>query len=412
MDERHSAKRDDAIPGDGILGLDWNIVEKILELGPIGIIVQDAAGRDILANSRAENILGIERREIATRRYDSHEWDATDRRGIAISKDNLVAEQVRRTGKPVYGVEIGVRRSDGSRTMLEVNASPLLDESGSYNGLVYTFEDITERVRMEEELREYHQHLEEMVEERTKELRETSLKLQEEVQMRTRTEKELLENSRKLRALSQHIEMIREQERTRVSAQIQEALGQTIAVLKMNLKKIEKNIPQEAREEVDLGRVYETLNSFIKQTQSLSESMRPPILDLDGLSAAIEWQAERLQETTGIECSFTRKAGEMVILSKALSTSVFRIFQEALENAALHSGATRIGISLAIDTDALELRVADNGKGISDEEIEATSSLGLFWMKERAQQFSGTVELSTGQGRGTEILLRVPMGNV
>jgi len=126
------------------------------------------------------------------------------------------------------------------------------------------------------------------------------------------------------------------------------------------------------------------------------------------LTAAIEWQAKDFQRHTGVVCEVLAKPEEINIDSK-ISTAMFRIFQETLTNITRHSRATRVTVNLVQANDALELHVRDNGRGITQKEINDPKSFGLIGIRERAQYWRGAVEISGKPETGTSINVRFPM---
>jgi len=388
-----------------------HIIAKLLETSPVGIIVQDAEGRDILANARAEEILGIDRQEITSRRYDSEDWDTRDLEGKPTKRKELVAEKVRQTGKPVIKQQVTVAHPDGERMIISVSAAPLFNEEGLYNGLIYAFEDITHRIRTEKELVDYKEHLEELVEARTAELEETNRMLEAEVEERKLKEKELQIMSEQLRSLTQRMETAREEEKARVAVRIHDTFEQSLAILKMQMKRLEKTLSPAEAKSAELGQIYGTLNHFLEEIQVVSEELRPRILNDAGLIAAMEWKVNELRKTAGLDVTFDSDLGGMVI-TEVLGTFIFRVFQEALENAVQHAEASRIETSLAIMDGDLVLGITDNGRGINQEELSDPESLGLLWMKERAKHFGGYIEFSVQPGGGTRVSLHIPVSNV
>lgn len=388
-----------------------HIIAKILETSPVGIIVQDAEGRDVLANSRAEEILGIERWEITSRRYDSEEWDTRDLEGRSKKREDLVAEKVRRTGKAVFNEEMSVPRPDGGRVIISVSAAPIFDENDMYNGLVYAFEDITRRVQIEKELLDHKEHLEELVTARTAELEETNRMLEAEIEERKLKEKELQIMSEQLRSLTQRMETAREEEKTRIAVRIHDTFEQSLAILKMQMKRLEKTLSPEETKSVELGQIYGTLNHFLDEIQVVSEELRPRILNDAGLIAAIEWKVSDLQNATGIDMTFHSDLGGLVI-TEVLGTFVFRVFQEALENAVQHAEASRIETSLAIMDGDLILEITDDGRGIDQAELSSPESLGLLWMRERAKHFGGYIDIEARRNKGTRVTLHIPVSNI
>jgi signal transduction histidine kinase len=131
------------------------------------------------------------------------------------------------------------------------------------------------------------------------------------------------------------------------------------------------------------------------------------MLDNLGLSAAIEWQAEEFVKISGIPCEVSLPEDEMS-LDRDTSTALFRILQESLTNIVRHAKASRASIRLWNENHTTVLQVQDNGVGIPAHVIAGPTSFGLLSMKERALMLGGTVDVTSGPGAGTAIVVRVP----
>jgi len=130
-----------------------NLFERITETTPSAIILVDATGQLTFANASAERLLGLKRREIVSRAYDAPVWEVTDFAGRPISLEERPFYRIKATGQAIFGAELAIRGPDGRRIFFLVNAVPLLDERGEFDGIVESMEDISERRRTEEELR-------------------------------------------------------------------------------------------------------------------------------------------------------------------------------------------------------------------------------------------------------------------
>ncbi len=132
------------------------------------------------------------------------------------------------------------------------------------------------------------------------------------------------------------------------------------------------------------------------------------MLDDLGLVAALEWQGEEFEKRTGVKCELTIEPWN-TILSKDIIVAIFRIFQEALTNILRHAEATRVDVSMTIADGQLVLEIRDNGGGISNEEIQDTTSLGLLGMRERISPWNGELNIIGTTGKGTKVLVSVPL---
>jgi PAS domain S-box-containing protein len=215
-----------------------------------------------------------------------------------------------------------------------------------------------------------------------------------------------------LRALSAHVESVREDERTGIAREIHDELSQALTALKMDLAWLGRRIANEgsvspARLLDKLRAMSEMTDEVIGQVRRISAELRPIVLDDLGLLAAIEWQAQEFERRTGTACVIRSNLGEAQ-LGRDLSTAVFRIFQEALTNVARHAGAQHVEVRLDRYTGVLRLDVEDDGKGIGPEAVRSPSSLGLLGIRERARRLGGTAVIRNREPSGTIVSLQVP----
>jgi len=150
------------------------------------------------------------------------------------------------------------------------------------------------------------------------------------------------------------------------------------------------------------------IESTINTVRRISSELRPGVLDDLGLVAAIEWQAQQFQRRTGLKLHWETDLDNAEV-SRDGATAVFRIFQEVLTNILRHSRAKNIYVKLFEIDQSLELEVTDDGRGITDDEQQNTRSLGLLGMKERALLVEGEVSIKGAQGKGTRVLVRIPL---
>lgn len=210
-----------------------------------------------------------------------------------------------------------------------------------------------------------------------------------------------------LRALSARLQSIREEERTRISREIHDELGQALTALKLDLSWLRLKLPPMTQMAQDkIKSMAKLIDSTIHSVRSISTELRPGVLDNLGLGAAIEWQTQEFQKRTGIQCRFHEP--EDLDIGKDRSTILFRILQELLTNVARHSKATRVEIDLKREGSNLILEVRDNGTGIPKKLAEARSSLGILGMRERAALFQGEVIVNGIQKKGTTVTVSIP----
>ena len=236
----------------------------------------------------------------------------------------------------------------------------------------------------------------------------------EDVTERKRNEQQLRESGEQLRALAVRLQSIREEERTSLSREIHDELGQLMTGLKMDLAWIRRRV-------LDLGyglpdavaqrmtQMNGLLEDAIHTVRKIAGQLRPAILDDLGLVPAMEWQAREFSERTGIPCELVVGMEELA-LDRESATELFRIYQEMLTNVARHAHATRVEIHMELSSGVLTLEVEDNGCGIRIQDVERRTSLGILGMEERAKRIGATLSIQPRPEGGTTACVQVPVG--
>jgi signal transduction histidine kinase len=225
-------------------------------------------------------------------------------------------------------------------------------------------------------------------------------------------EEKLQESHEAFRQLATHLETIREAERTHMAREIHDELGQQLTGLKMDISWLNKKIKSED-EEVNqkIQETIQLIDSTVKSVRRIATELRPSILDDLGVVAALEWQSEEFEKRFKIKCIFKSEITNEIIPPQ-LATGIFRIYQECLTNVLRHSEATEVFSTLEIRDNKLLLTIRDNGRGFVVEEITNKKTLGLLGMKERSSLMGGTYEITSNPGRGTSILIIVPLNTI
>jgi signal transduction histidine kinase len=226
-------------------------------------------------------------------------------------------------------------------------------------------------------------------------------KLEEEVKKRTRTEESL-------RQLSAHLHEVREEERIRIAREIHDELGQQLTVLKMDVSWVLKKLaPTDDANRQKLQDMMDMLGHSVKTVRRIASELRPTLLDDLGLIAAMEWHLKEFEERVGIKTQLEAPC-EQLLLSDTAKIGLFRIFQESLTNVARHAQAKKVKISLSVKNENIILRIEDDGIGFDQEKISRKRTLGILGMKERTAMIRGSYEISSINGQGTTIVVRVP----
>jgi two-component system sensor histidine kinase UhpB len=192
-----------------------------------------------------------------------------------------------------------------------------------------------------------------------------------------------------------------EEERARIARDLHDEVNQSLTGLLLRLEAVREAAPPEL--EPELAETRALANQAMRELLSLARQLRPTALDDLGLAAAIAGQLEQL-ESGGVKAELSTD-GDFSGLDDDVQLVVYRVAQEALANAARHSGAGRIAVALRRAGDGVELEVADDGRGFPFEESER--GLGIGGMRERALLVGGELIIESRPGEGTTVRLSV-----
>lgn len=229
---------------------------------------------------------------------------------------------------------------------------------------------------------------------------------------RVMRQQELRRSREQLRELAQHINQAREVERARLARELHDVLGGMLTSVKFDLARIVRR--SLAPDQQELNGIATDLVALVQETidtaRAISEEMRPTSLDLLGLPAALRQALERFGARHHRAVALTVTGDEAPLPGDA-ATQVYRIVQEGLTNIARHADASRVELKLRFESDALDLHLFDDGRGIGNSPARP-GSIGLFSMAERAHEIGGTLTVGNGPGGGTVVHLRLPLTNL
>jgi signal transduction histidine kinase len=207
------------------------------------------------------------------------------------------------------------------------------------------------------------------------------------------------------RLASERLLTVQEDERRRIAGELHDNVGQILTALTLTLDAAaSERDASGARARIRAARGL--ADSALGETRDLSHRIRPARLEERGLIAALGDLAS--QSAFPVAIHSEPEAGDPLLLTPTSTVEVFRVVQEALANAARHSGAGEAEVSIGRDRDQLTVTVSDGGRGFDREAIDA-SGIGLAGMLERARLLGGQLSVESAPGAGTRVLLSVPV---
>ena len=223
-----------------------------------------------------------------------------------------------------------------------------------------------------------------------------------------RVETELRRSQHSLRELGGHQERIKENERRRIAREIHDELGGLLTGIKAYVSVASSRVGADAAAAPLLAEAMAQADSALDTVRRVIADLRPSVLDQLGVWEAIDWQASQLEAQTGVNCHCSFEPG-LPEIEQDGGAMLFRIVQEALTNVARHAQASSVEIRVMRDGDFLQLKIEDDGPGISPDRLAAPDSWGLRGMRERAHYLGGILEVTHAPGGGTLVSLRLPL---
>jgi signal transduction histidine kinase len=264
---------------------------------------------------------------------------------------------------------------DGQKltVLLSANVISAPVNTRASGGVVVTMTDISERKRAEEALRRAHDKLAHEVAQRTAELTE----------------------------LSHHLLRVAEEERAHLASELHDEVGGILVALSLRLQRLSRDIP--ASLSASLVDASQLIQELKESQRRIVNSLRPLLLDTQGLAPAIEQHVSVWGDRTGVRVQVELSAGELP-LGCDESLALFRVCQEALNNVAKHALANQVLVRLVDDANGVRLLVEDDGIGLPLTPGLVGRAHGLLGIRERLRAVGGSVVIRSGSpGAGTTV---------
>jgi two-component system NarL family sensor kinase len=213
----------------------------------------------------------------------------------------------------------------------------------------------------------------------------------------------------RLKALTNRILEVQEQERKRVSTELHDSISQLLVSVRYGLELIYSEANQNADLQAQAAKCLNIIDGTITEVRRISRDLRPSVLDDMGLAAALGSLGKEFQAQSGITVNVEAERCH-ARLSEGAKTSLYRVVQECMTNVARHAEAGEVNISLTVGARTLKLRVEDDGIGLPYP-LPKTGGLGFRNMRERIETYGGKLSMSRGKFGGTQIDVEMPLDN-
>ncbi len=349
-------------------------LEDVLESAPDAMLLVDRSGAIKLINAQGEKLFGYRREEILGQPINCMIPLPLREQHQRYEKDFFMNPTVRRIET---SLDVTARRKDGSQFPAEISLGPMDTEEGFWAAC--SVRDITDRKRAEEE---QGQLLEEIKQSR-EELSTLTIRLQE----------------------------VQELERRQIASQLHDRIGQNLTGLNLNLQIIENQLDPDSNAALR-NRLDDSLTLVEETTQQVRDVMadlHPPVLDDYGLVSALQWYLGDYSQRTGISVHVIGTEFNPRLPAN-VEMVLFRLVQEALNNAAKHARATQVDIVVESTQEIASLVVKDNGCGFNPETLKIATEQthwGLINMRQRAASIGAQLLIDSAPGGGTQVCIYI-----
>lgn len=284
---------------------------------------------------------------------------------------------------------------------------------------VVVVSDVSALKKVQQDLADLNKDLEQRVKDRTAELVAVVDELNEEVSRRRSAEVELQGSKDEMANLTQLLINAQEDERHRLSRELHDSLGQSLGAIKYSLERV-LALHEGADiwdHETEITTIIGRVGLLIREARSMAMGLRPPMLDDIGAVSAVGWLCQTFEETyTDIDFQVELEVSDHDIPIQ-LSTPIYRIVQEAVNNVVKHAAAKKALVLLSLDDGVLKLEILDDGVGFDSQAVdtgkfEKLGKIGRLGMRERTINSGGSLIVESRPGEGTKVYAEWPLREV
>ncbi len=343
-----------------------NKAENYLETTAVMMLALNTKGEVTMINSAGAEILGYPKKDIIGKNWFDTFLVMENKKNVKKIFNEMMAGL-----NHIHHYEINTVKCRLNKVKtIGWHNSVLKDEHGKIIGTLSSGEDITEKLKLQKDLESSHEEL---------------------------------------KKLTEYLQNVREDERTKLARELHDDLGQSLTALRLDLSQILRRIqPDEEQLSKKVESAISLSGETLKTVQKITSDLRPGMIDDLGLIPAIRWYVDEFKERSGIKVKLNFDVEESDI-NEEYKISIYRIIQEALTNVIRHAHATRVAIRFNKKDDKLMLRIHDNGVGIKEKQINKPKSFGMIGMKERIVLTGGQFEVEGEKNKGTTIKITIPL---
>jgi len=222
----------------------------------------------------------------------------------------------------------------------------------------------------------------------------------------------ILQRTAELQRLSQRLLKVQDEEKRKLSRDLHDSTGQTLAALKISISFLEEHCKQNPSTMLLASEVAALADQAIEEIRTMSYLLHPPLLDEVGFACAAEWYVEGFAKRTGVKVTLDIATAQER-LPIGIEIALFRVLQESLTNVHRHSGASEVSVCFNPHLEKIVLEIRDDGSGITADQLvrlreaRAETGVGLAGMRERMNELNGKLEIES-DGHGTTMRAIVP----